>query len=345
MFQHCKYVNGKNNYTKLNLHDMPKVILYNLVVFVFFLSACEKSTIISTQTRDGKIYGYSSQNFAYGVTVDFGTINHRTGLSVNVAQIKNQSSVYNQAMYLPSKNYIVPTGYSFVPSTTNTQLKRVNTVNNTIDSISSLTTDYLAGLTYSPSTQKMYAIEQDTLFDFTIDENLPKRIVKDRKIKLYILQQPNNFVSSTAHGYLPKWYGASVRSLISIDLITGLEKSIKSELDTVSYYYGIRYNQHDSMVYFLQEVWDSTFQPFEVNLMKLNPLNDEISFVVNIPQLSSIGVYSPISLAPYAATIHCCENVYCLNRDNKFYNINIGTKQIEVVPTSKVYQGLIWVNE
>ncbi len=343
MFYRNKYIHGKNNYTTLNSLNMPKLILYILISFMLFFSACEKSTIISEQTRAGKIYGYSVLAPSYDA--NFGIINYVNGDFANHATIPFISKFANQGMITPNKVYSVPLPWILNNgiSTGNVgQVKRVNTVTNVMDSFSTGSIYPIACLTYSPTTQKTYALDANTVFEYTVSESSsPKTMIRGT----HFLDNTSNIdfysASSTAHGYLPYLYLASRSGLKKLDLNNGIYSQLTSPADSNSDYFGIRYNQHDSMVYVLHSIQDSLSGEYTSELLQINPMNDVIQTYISTSQ----SKLTYINSSQYTATIHCCDNVYVFHQKFQFYNFNLKDKTVQTYTSTKDFQGLVWTNE
>jgi hypothetical protein len=309
--------------------------LITFAIILLFVTACNKQQITNTVTRQGKLYGYGFSSYVANGKVNFGMVNHRNASTTNTASLLTHSLYANQGMYIPQGVYHIPTPTSLINGTDTGQVFRINTITNAVDSFNTQLVIPVVGLMYSPTTTKTYGIQRNIIFDYTVDETTtPKRMIKGTQYTGLSLGVNVTNVSSTAHGYLPFLYASKGDTIRKLDVSTGIYTTINS-MDTSNYgaYAGIRYNMHDSMVYVLR------VNQFKVKLWQINPVTNAFTEVVLIPDIEVID------FAAYTATIHCCENMYILFMNKKFYNIDITKKTVEVVNSDNLYQGLIWAND
>jgi hypothetical protein len=95
---------------------------------------CNKQQVISTTTKQGKLYGYGFSSYVTNGKVNFGVVNHRTASTTNIASLFTHSLYANQAMYLPQGVYVIPTPTSLINGTDTGQVFRINTATNAVDS-------------------------------------------------------------------------------------------------------------------------------------------------------------------------------------------------------------------
>lgn len=302
------------------------------ILIIFLLASCKKQEIISTTTRTGKVYGYSKANFMDTSIANFNSINYKTG-NHNTSQTWQKVSAWStQAMYAPQNLYAVTAPLNEIDGINNGKIYTRNIKTNTDKIYYTQTKKSTVALCYSPSNQGNYAVQQDTLIQFTFDD-ANSQINTTNKYPGVQVGNDDYVTSSTAHGYLPYIFIAGHKTIRRFDVSTNTYTSIPGTLG--GDYFGIRYNHHDSLVYVLYSSNGS------VKLYSINPTTNAIDEVVNLP-----NDVTSINSENYTATIHCCDNVYILFQNNEFFNVDMNSKQISRVPSpDKVFQGLIWTND
>ncbi|MBL0202336.1 MAG: hypothetical protein IPP81_19925 [Chitinophagaceae bacterium] len=305
---------------------MNKIKAYIPLLFIFF-NSCQKQEVISTVSKQGKIIGYQSNSYTVTAPLAFGEINYSTAAFTNSQtwlQLKVES---NQAMITPQGLYAVPSAVSEVNSIDSTKIYTNNIKTQVAKVYKAPTKKQVVGLMYLPFTAKSYAVQEDTVFEFTLNDanNTMQKGTAYTSLKLNTLDV---FKSSTAHGYLPNLYVTAKNKMAILNVANNTVDTIQYLID--ANLYGIRYNHHDSLIYYIRAYNGS------VKLVQINPTT-KISV-----DIATLPVLQDIDLKTYTATIHCCENKYILFQNKTFYNIDIKNRTVEIVPSDTIYQGLIW---
>ncbi len=318
---------------------------------LLLLTACTKQQIISSSSREGKIYGYEANSF-FNISdkAVFGLIDPSTAKIDSTARLPQLRSISNQAMYLPQGIYVVPDNN--LP--TINRVIRVNTRTNTFDSFITQTTTSIGGLMYSRATNKTYAVQQDSIFEYTVDEtSSPKKMQKG---SIYPGLGNGTAVpidiSSTAHGFLPYLYittvfadasGITSSSIKQLNLTIGTYTTIISSSTSQNYYTGIRFNFRNGMIYFLRT--RPTPAGVFTELMQLDPISNQMTVITPISDLNFIF----LNPQRYSATIHCCKNMYVLFHVDavaalrpRFRLIDIDKKNVTTINSEFFCQGLFW---
>ncbi|MBK6332049.1 MAG: hypothetical protein IPF62_16745 [Bacteroidetes bacterium] len=309
---------------------MKKVSLIIICLLILFES-CKHAK----QLDNGMmfhLYGYANDSYVFNDKVDFGEVDPKTSIWSYKANLLKFSLVFNQAVSFPNGEYLISTPYDILNGMDSCQLFRINTINNIVDSFNTNSKHAIHGLMYSPTYHRTYAIEEDSIFEFILNEQTqPKTMNKVKNYPGLHLGNVINNISSTAHGYLPYLYVANSDSTIrKLDVSTGIYSNIYTEDSSV--YSGIRYNSHDSMIYILRS------KKGQVELMKLNPITNILSKILAISGISQLNTQY------YSTAINFISNEYVLYMDNYFYIINLDNHNMETRVSNKIYQGLIGVN-
>jgi hypothetical protein len=305
---------------------MNKIKPHILILIIIFTS-CQKQEVISTVTKQGKIIGYQTNSYTVTAPIAFGEINYSTATFTNGQTWLRLNVESNQAMITPEGLYAVPSAFTEVNGIDSTKIYTNNVKTNEARVYKAPTKRQVVGLMYLPATAKNYAVQGDTVFQFTL--NNTNNIMNIGTIHAGLnLGIADNLKSSTAHGYLPKLYVAAKNKLATMDVSTNTVDTLQDFIE--ANLYGIRYNHHDSLIYFLRSANG------KVALIQFNPITKAITEIVKQESSQAVDIRN------YTATIHCCENKYILFQNKTFYNIDIKNKTVEVVPSNTIYQGLIW---
>jgi hypothetical protein len=296
-------------------------------IAILLLTSCQKQEVISTVTKQGKIVGYQNNSYTVTTPSPFGEINYRTAAFANSQTWLQLNVESNQAMITPQGLYAVPSAFTEVNGIDSTKIYTNNVKTNEARVYKAPTKRQVVGLMYLPATAKNYAVQGDTIFEFTLNNanNTLQKGIGYTSLKLNTL---DNFKSSTAHGYLPKLYVTAKNKMAILNVSNNTVDTIQYLID--ANLYGIRYNHHDSLIYYVRAYNGN------VKLVQFNPTTKISIDIVTLPSLQDVDIRT------YTATIHCCENKYILFQNKTFYNIDIKNKTVEVVPSNTIYQGLIW---
>lgn len=190
-----------------------------LSILIFLLTACQKQEITNTVSRQGKIFGYQSDSVRVAVPLAFGEINHNTAAFTNSLTWLQLNVESNQAMITPQGLYAVPSAVTEVNGLDSTKIYTNNVKTREARVYKAPTLKQVVGLMYLPATAKTYAIQGDSVFEFTLN-NATNMMDIGTIYPGLNLGEADNIKSSTAHGFLPQLYVVAKNKLAIMDVST-----------------------------------------------------------------------------------------------------------------------------